>query len=156
MTIMLLGCGEQKNEKSNTDRNNEKVESVKEQSNTLTDSEDKKLDSINVIERFFPEEKETVEFDTIVSAQNIEISIKSRYLDSYVINEFEIEGVKHIDKYRDSEKHLLILKSNEVVIDTVFKKNDFIRLIEATRDKNVRDNVSTVLDFAFIKGFTYI
>lgn len=128
MPLLLLGCGEQKNDTSSTERNIQKVEIVKEQSNAFTDSEGKNLDSKNVIERFLPKEKETLEFDTLVSAENIEILIKSRSLDSYVTNEFEIEGIKHFDKYRDSEKHLIIKKSNKVVIDTVFKKSDFTEL----------------------------
>ena len=121
--LLLLGCGEQKNE--TIDR---KTENVNDQIETLTDSKVQKSNYTDVLERFFPEENETVEFDTIISAQNLEISIKSTTLDSYVTNEFEIQGIKHIDKYRDSEKQLLIKKSNEILIDTVLKKSDFVEL----------------------------
>ena len=86
-----MGCGEQKNE--TIDR---KTENVNDQIETLTDSKVQKSNYTDVLERFFPEENETVEFDTIISAQNLEISIKSTTLDSYVTNEFEIQGIKHM------------------------------------------------------------
>ena len=128
MSIIFFSCSEQKKEKEEVKKQPESIETSNEIIDTLTISKSKNLNYKNVIERFFPEENETVKFDTIVSALNLKISIQSTTLDSYVTNEFEIEGVKHIDKYRDSEKHLIIKKSNEVVIDTVFKKSDFIEL----------------------------
>lgn len=127
-TLLLLGCGGQEKEKVTVDKDTEKAESAKKQIDTLTIYENQNSSGDNVIERYFPEEKETVELDTIISGRSLKISIQSKSLDSYVTNEFEIEGIKHIDKYRDSEKHLLIKKANEILIDTVFKKSDFIEL----------------------------
>ncbi|GAB2991009.1 hypothetical protein GCM10027284_04630 [Cyclobacterium sediminis] len=94
----------------------------------MTISENQRSNDVNVIERYFPEEIVTVEFDTIISSQNLKISIKSKSLDSYVTNEFVIEGKKYIDKYRDSEKHLLVRRSNEILMDTVLRKSDFLEL----------------------------
>ena len=128
MSIIFFSCSEQKKEKVTVEKQPESVQTSNERNETLTISKSQNLKDKSIIERFFPEENETVKFDTIVSALNLEISIQSTTLDSYVTNEFEIEGVKHIDKYRDSEKHLIIKKSNEVVIDTVFKKSDFTEL----------------------------
>lgn len=127
-TLLIFACGGQKNENTRTEKKNEIVASVNKQFDTLTVSKGTNQNDNAVIERYFPEEKETEEFDTIISAQNVEISIKSRTLDSYVTNEYEIEGIKHIDKYRGSEKHLFIKKSNEVLIDTIFKKSNFTEM----------------------------
>ncbi|OHX63961.1 hypothetical protein NH26_20335 [Flammeovirga pacifica] len=126
MTILFLSCSEQKKGKVVT--YSEIVKAQNERIDTLTIFESQNLSDKNIIERFFPEENENVKFDTIVSALNLKISIQSTTLDTYVTNEYEIEGVKHIDKYRDSEKHLIIEKSNKIVIDTVFKKSDFTEL----------------------------
>ncbi|TYP72119.1 DUF4738 domain-containing protein [Aquimarina intermedia] len=127
-TLLLLSCGGQEKKKATVDNDTEIVENAKEQIDSLTTYENHNSVGNNIIERYFPEEKEIAEFDTIISESNLKISIQSKYLDSYVTNEFEIEGFKHIDKYRDSEKHLLIKKTNEILIDTVFKKRDFIEL----------------------------
>ena len=130
MTIIFLSCSEQKKEKVKVEKQPEIIEVSNDRIDTLTISESQNLKDKNIIEQFFPKENETVKFDTIISALNLKISIQSTTLDSYVINEFEIEGVKHIDKYRDFEKHLIIKKSNEIVIDTVFKKSHFTKLTE--------------------------
>ncbi|MCB4807980.1 DUF4738 domain-containing protein [Tamlana sp. 62-3] len=127
-TITLYSCSKQKKEKVIFEKQPKYIETPNEQIDSLTIPESKSQKDEIIIERYFPEENETVKFDTIVSALNIKISIKSTTLDSYVTNEFKTDGVKHIDKYRDSEKHLIIKKYNEVVIDTVFKKNDFREL----------------------------
>lgn len=127
-TLLLLTCGEQKNDEITADQKTEKIESINEQIDTFTNSENLRSNDVNVIERYFPEEIVTVEFDTIISSQDMQISIKSKSLDSYVTNEFEIEGKRYIDKYRDSEKHLLVRKSNEILLDTVLRKNDFSEL----------------------------
>ncbi|PIV50213.1 MAG: hypothetical protein COS19_04720 [Flavobacteriaceae bacterium CG02_land_8_20_14_3_00_34_13] len=127
-TLLLFGCGEQKKERVTVDKETETVENTSEQIDSLQLSIDKNVNDYNIIERYFPEEIVTVEFDTIISSHNLQISIKSKSLDSYVTNEFEIEGKKYIDKYRDSEKHLLIRRSNEILLDTVLRKSDFSEL----------------------------
>ncbi|GAA4280002.1 hypothetical protein GCM10022260_04230 [Gaetbulibacter aestuarii] len=79
----------------------------------------------NVVERYFPKENEITEFDTIIAAKNLKISIENKTLDTYVTNEFESQGTKYIDKYRDYEKHLIINLANQRILDTVFNKKDF-------------------------------
>ncbi|UII20554.1 DUF4738 domain-containing protein [Fulvivirga ligni] len=128
MSIIFFSCSEQKKEKEKIEKQTASVETSNERIDTLTISKSQNLKDKSIIERFFPVENKTIKFDTILSALNLEISIQSATLDSYVTNEFEIEGVIHVDKYRDSEKHLIIKRYNEVVIDTVFKKNDFTEL----------------------------
>lgn len=128
MLIIFFNCNEQKNEKVKVENQPESVQTSNEPIDTLTISKSQNLKGENIIERFLPEENETVKFDTIISALNLKISIQNTTLDSFVTNEFEIEGVKHIDKYRDHEKHLIIEKFNKVIIDTVFKKSDFTKL----------------------------
>jgi len=54
-------------------------------------------------EKFIPETKGTEKFDTIIADSKIQITIKKTDLDSYVINEYEEDGNKQIDKYRDAE-----------------------------------------------------
>jgi hypothetical protein len=125
-TILFLSCGEQKKEKDLIEEKTVKVESVEKQIDSLTISKDKSINNQNVVERYFPKEKYIVKYDTIVTARNLRISIQNRFLDSFVTNEFESDGIKHIDKYRDSEKHLVIKISNEILVDTIFKKNDFV------------------------------
>jgi len=80
----------------------------------------------DTIERFFPLEKETIKNDTLIENQNIQISIIRKALDSYVVNEFDSDGVKNIHKYRDFENHLKIKKDAEILIDTIFRKRNFI------------------------------
>ncbi len=82
--------------------------------------------SNQTVERYFPEEKEMKRIDTIISEMNLKITIIDKALDSYVTNEFENGGIKYIDKYRDSEKRLIIKLADEVVIDTIFRKEDFV------------------------------
>ncbi|NLR95071.1 DUF4738 domain-containing protein [Flammeovirga sp. SR4] len=125
MSIIFFGCSEQKREKVTVKNKHESVTTSKKQIETLTISERQNLTDNNVIERFFPEENEIVKFDTIISAQNLKISIQSTALDSYVTNEYESEGIKYIDKYRDSKKHLRILYGNQVILDTMFVKESF-------------------------------
>ncbi|MEM6736896.1 MAG: hypothetical protein AAF620_12605 [Bacteroidota bacterium] len=95
---------------------------------SLKVSGDENAVDVNVAERYFPRERETVIFDTLLLERKLRISIHNRYLDSFVINEFESEGIKHLDKYRDSEKRVIINLSNKVLLDTVFNKNDFAAL----------------------------
>ncbi len=108
-TILFLSCNQQKKEEILV-RNETEINQ-------------------KVVERYFPEEKDIVVFDTIISERNLKISIQNRFLDSYVTNECDSENIKYIDKYRDSEKHLVIELANEILIDSVFKKNDFEELV---------------------------
>ena len=126
MSIIFFSCSEQKKEKVAVEKKPERVETAKKQIDTLTISERQDLTDKSVIERYFPEENETIKFDTILSAQNLKISIQSTTLDSYVTNEFESDGIKYIDKYRDSKKHLRILNGNQVILDTTFVKETFV------------------------------
>lgn len=96
----------------------------KEKVENITISNKKKLE---VIERFFPKEKSITKHDTIIMEENLKITIQNTLTDSYVVNEFEIDGQKYIDKYRNCVNRLIIEKSNELILDTIFKKRDFIK-----------------------------
>ena len=119
-----MGCGSPPKTETPIDNQNQIIDN---RTGTLQDS----LNEINenVIERYFPEELGSVKIDTIITERDLTITIQSRFLDSYVINEFEIDGIKYVDKYRESEKHLLIKSSTEILADTVFSKDDFNRLL---------------------------
>ena len=58
-------------------------------------------------------EKTVEKFDTLIVDKNLEISITKSYSDSFVTNEFENEGKKQVDKYRDAEISLKIKQDNK-------------------------------------------
>ena len=128
VSLLLISCSKQTEENTKVQRETKHVESATEVIDSQTFLTEETVKEKSVVERFFPTRKETVEFDTTISEINLSISIKSTFLDSYVINEFETEDTKHIDKYRDSEKHLIIKNSSQTLVDTVFKKSDFSNL----------------------------
>ena len=76
-------------------------------------------------EKFVPETKGTVKFDTIIADRKVQIIIKRTDLDSYVINEYEEDGNKQIDKYRDAEISLTIKQNSQILLDTIFTKIQF-------------------------------
>lgn len=77
-----------------------------------------------VVEKFVPDDNK-VAFDTIVESLGLQIIINEKTLDSYVTNEYTIDDVRHIDKYRDIERQLKILKDNEILVDTLLRKEMF-------------------------------
>ena len=83
------------------------------------------ITSENSTDRFFPKEKKVEKFDTLIVDKNIKISITKSYLDSFVTNEFENEGKKQVDKYRDAEISLKIKQDNKTLLDTLFRKENF-------------------------------
>lgn len=88
------------------------------------------ITSENPTDRFFPKEKTVEKFDTLIIDKNLEISITKSYLDSFVTNEFEIEGKKQVDKYRDTEISLKIKQDNKIILDTIFRKENFNNYID--------------------------
>lgn len=83
------------------------------------------ITSENSTDRFFPKEKTVGKFDTLIVDKNLEISITKSYLDSFVTNEFENEGKKQVEKYRDAEISLKIKQDNKILLDTLFRKENF-------------------------------
>ena len=79
----------------------------------------------NSTDRFFPKEKTVEKFDTLIVDKNLEIIITKSYLDSFVTNEFENEGKKQVEKYRDAEISLKIKQDNKILLDTLFRKENF-------------------------------
>ena len=76
-------------------------------------------------QRFFPKNKETVKFDTLITDKQLQITIIRTDLDSYVVNEYEDNGKTQIDKYRDAEIALIIKQKSQTLLDTVFRKEQF-------------------------------
>ena len=89
----------------------------------------------NSTDRFFPKEKTVEKFDTLIVDKNLEISITKSYSDSFVTNEFENEGKKQVDKYRDAEISLKIKQDNKILLDTLFKKENFNNYIDKNFQK---------------------
>ena len=83
------------------------------------------ITSENPTDRFFPKAKTVEKFDTLIVDKNLEISITKSYLDSFVTNEFENEGKKQVEKYRDAEISLKIKQDNKILLDTLFRKENF-------------------------------
>ena len=121
-----MSCGHSKTEEKSINQEITPYNNLTTEPDSILTTDNVINDSKRVVERYLPEEKQITKFDTIISNKNLKISISSSHLDSYVTNEYESEGIKYIDKYRDSEKHLIIELSNEVIIDTLFKKDDFV------------------------------
>lgn len=84
-------------------------------------------DSLRIIERFFPKNKEVVKTDTLIQSLNIQISIIKKTLDTFVTDEFESEGEKHIYKYRDFQNNLIIKSKDKILVDTLFTKESFLK-----------------------------
>ncbi len=114
-SYLLISCNSQ------TDKKSAIVESVDSSAVILSNQK---------LERFFPEKKTVVEFDTTIADRQIQITIKRTDLDSYVINEYEYEGKKQIDKYRDAEIALTIKQKYQLLLDTVFRKSHFSKNAE--------------------------
>ena len=74
-TILFLSSGEQKKEKTLIEKKTVKVEISDQKIDSLAISKDKSANNQNVVERYFPEEKDIVKYDTIISARNLRISI---------------------------------------------------------------------------------
>lgn len=81
--------------------------------------------SFLTFERFFPETKEIEKVDTVIADRQLQITITRANLDSHVINEYEDDGKKLIDKYRDYEVSLTIKQGSEILLDTVLGKEQF-------------------------------
>lgn len=126
--ILLLSCSNDKKKKTIVEKETIKNESVTEMVDSLNSQQNESASTKTVVERYFPKEKEIAEFDTTIAQKDLRISIENRFLDSSVVVEFENDGINYIDKYRDIENHLVIKNSNEILIDTVLRKNDFIEL----------------------------
>ena len=109
-TLLLFACN------SNTDKKSINVKSSDGSTTSLTNT---------ISERFFPESKSTEKFDTLIADKQLQITIMRTDLDSYVTNEYEDNGKKQIDKYRDAEIALIIKQKSEILIDTVFRKEQF-------------------------------
>ncbi|MEN2402486.1 DUF4738 domain-containing protein [Flavobacterium sp. MC2016-06] len=77
-------------------------------------------------ERFFPAEKTVEIFDTIIADKQIEITIIKKDLDSYVARQYDERDKKIIDKYRDASIALTIKQKSEILLDTVFRKEQFL------------------------------
>jgi len=87
------------------------------------------LNNINT-ERFFPEKKETKTFDTFIANKQLHISIIRKNLESYVVNEYNNNGKRQLDKYRDAEIKLIIKQNSKTILDTILKKEQFSKFEE--------------------------
>jgi len=110
LPLLLFACN------SSTYKKSTEIEAVDSSEVTLTNIK---------LERFFPETKSTEKFDTLITDKQLRVTIKRTDLDSYVVNEYEDNGIKQIDKYRDVEIALIIKEKSKTLLDTVFRKDQF-------------------------------
>lgn len=82
------------------------------------------------LERLLPETKGVEIFDTLISSQQLQITITKADLDSYVTNEYEEDGFLKVDQYRDLEIGLTIQQNRKVILDTTFRKEQFAQFAE--------------------------
>ena len=80
--------------------------------------------------KLYPIRKETIKFDTLIRSKNIRISIVRKDLDSYVLHESWGEDGKHADKYRNAEIELTIEQNENILLDTIFRKEQFVKTVE--------------------------
>lgn len=107
--VLFSACNSKTNEKNNDNKAPDTIKRI-----------------VQKIERFFPEEKNVEEFDTILSGKQLQILIKKTNLDTFITREYEVVEKKQIDKYRDTEISLVIKQNSEILLDTVFRKENFI------------------------------
>ncbi|WP_375579379.1 DUF4738 domain-containing protein [Marivirga tractuosa] len=84
----------------------------------------------HVLQRLIPEYISTAKFDTLINEQNIQIRITKTYLDSYVLDEYEINDTIYQDKYRDSKIQLDIREGESILIDSTFTKTAFSKFAD--------------------------
>lgn len=110
LALTVLGCNKKIDEKS---------------TNVLNQDSSLNTTSSTISESFFPENKETIKFDTLIASEHLHVTIIKTNLDSYVTCEYDDNGKKQIDKYRDAEIILTIKQNSQILLDTVFKKEQF-------------------------------
>ncbi len=110
ITLLHFACN------SNTDKKSQDVISSDGSTTSLTNK---------TSERIFPETITSEIFDTLIVDRQLQITIMRTDLESYVTNEYEDNGKKQIDKYRDAEITLTIKLKSQTLIDTVFRKEQF-------------------------------
>ncbi len=119
LSLFLLSCKPELNTKESNSNKGVEIDQGKKNQYNL-----KVKDSL--VEKFFPSTRETTKNDTLIQNLGIRISIVQKPLESYIINEFISDGVKNIHKYRDFENHLVIEKGSKKIIDTIFRKENFL------------------------------
>lgn len=110
LPLLLFACN------SRTDKKSTEVKTADSSTVALTTTKS---------ERLFPEIKATEKFDTLISEKQLQVTIIRKDLDSYVVHEYEDNGKKHFEKYRDAEITLTIKQKSQTLLDTVFKKEPF-------------------------------
>lgn len=100
-----------------------------EKTDSIAESNDSMLmeEVSTALERIYPATKTTEKFDTIIAEGNLEIIIVKQDLDTYITNEYIENGKKQIEKYRDAEINLIIKKNSDILLDTLFAKEQFYK-----------------------------
>ena len=121
--LIVIGC----NQKPKQPEIQEEVNTFSQSVNLDTMIQNHEVhEKTEIIERYFPEKITSDQTDTLLFKQNLSITITKTSKDTYVRNEYEVEGINHIDKYRDFNYHIVITETDEVLVDTVFVKENFL------------------------------
>ena len=82
-----------------------------------------------IIERFHPADNTLSTKDTIFQTLGIQITITEKTLDSYVTQGHVEEKTKYVNKYRDIERTIKIIRNKEILVDTILSKQTFKRIL---------------------------
>jgi hypothetical protein len=113
LAIFFIACN------SKSEKNSEVSTQIKSSQEVIKKDSDK----------LYPIQKEIVKFDTLIQNRNIWISIVRKDLDSYVLHESWGEDGKHIDKFRNAEIELTIKQNENILLDTIFRKEQFVKSV---------------------------
>lgn len=111
ITLLFISCN------SKTEKNSETIKQI----NSLH-----KVAEIGT-EKLYPIKKGTEIFDTLIVNKQIKISIKRKDLDSYVVHKSWSSDKMFIEKYRNAEIILTIKQNENIIIDTIFRKEQFTK-----------------------------
>ena len=86
---------------------------------------------LNVQEIRKSELNKSEKFDTLLSNQQLHISIKKSKSNTHVISEyFDENNAKAFLKYDNNEISVIIKHKSKVVLDTIFKKENFLEILD--------------------------
>jgi len=127
--IVFVSCqSKQAHENRQTSKTESSKVATSETKNLEDDSASKKQS--HVLQRLIPEYISSAKYDTLIKEQNIQIRITKTYLESYVLDEYEIKDTIYQDKYRDSKIQLDIRKGDTILIDSTFTKTAFSKFVD--------------------------
>lgn len=85
--------------------------------------DDVEVNTSQTVERIFPENYEIQRKDTLVNGYNIKIT--GEETGTFTTMSYEMDGIEHVDKFRDFKYTVIVEKGNDRIINKTFTKQDF-------------------------------